>query len=69
MRVWLLARDWLCSHIAAGVLQVVWAEELLYRLPQVVIQEPSDQLVALQVQGAVDGGQAAVNGHVWHCVT
>lgn len=58
---------WL-PHISAGVLQIVGSQEVFNRLSQVVLQQPSDQLVVLHVQRAVNRRQAAVDGHVRHGV-
>lgn len=52
------------THMYFGVLQVIRPHELFYRLPQIVLQESSNQLVFTRIQGAMDRGQAAVNGYI-----
>lgn len=57
------------SHMDAGVLKVVGSQKFLNGLPQVFLQQPSDQLVVLRVQRDVYWRQDAMDGHIRDCMT
>lgn len=51
------------THIVLGILEVWqdWCLEHLQLFPEVVVQEAADQLVLVDVDGAVDGGEDATD--------